>query len=375
MSIDTMRSQRQTPVGAPPRRPTSAGGPATPPPEPGLPTITVGFGDLASWEFTQRVALGLASSSLVPTAYQRRTLNKRTGEWEDNPSAIPNCIIALNMANRIGADPLMVMQNLYIVEGRPSWSSQFVISAINSSGRFTSLQYRVRIDEEEQEVEYPVSEWVTDDRGKNVRRNRMVKTTVRGMSCVAFAKDKLTGEVLESPEVTMEMAVKEGWYGKNGSKWQTMPGLMIRYRSATFFGRLYAPELLMGLKTVEENEDIIEAQQNAEGVWEPVVEPEDGDGESAVVIEGEASVDATGSDDAAPATAQIEQKTEIPMANAAPQPQAEPAAASRPPAKKAAAPRSAPPQQHAEPPVDDLIPDPPADDDRDDTGPANLFDE
>lgn len=74
--------------------------------------------------------------------------------------------------------------------------------------------------------------------------------------------------------------------------------------------------------------------------------------------------------------AQIEQKTELPMTNAAAsQQQAESAPVSRPPAKKTTSPRSAPPQQHAEPPVDDQIPDPPADDDRDDTGPANLFDE
>ena len=37
--------------------------------------------------------------------------------------------------------------------------------------------------------------------------------------------------------------------GKNGSKWQTMPELMLRYRAATFFGRLYAPDILMGMRS------------------------------------------------------------------------------------------------------------------------------
>src|SRR5690606_41472541 len=76
---------------------------------------------------------------------------------------------------------------------------------------------------------------------------------------VALAVEKETGEPIESSSVSIEMAVKEGWYTKNGSKWQTMPEVMLRYRTASFFGKLYAPELLMGLQTVEEAHDIIDA--------------------------------------------------------------------------------------------------------------------
>lgn len=321
MSLDTMRSQRTTPVGAQPpqRRASAASAPSAPPPEPGMPTISVGFGTLQSWEFTQRVARGLACSTLVPPQYQIRIFNKKANVWEDNPAAIPNCIIALNMANRLGADPLMVMQNLYIVEGRPSWSSQFVISAINSSGRFSSLQFRLTT-KGTKEVEYTVSEWVSDERsGKNVKRNRTVKTTVPDVECVAFAKDRATGDVLEGPSVSMEMAVKEGWYGKSGSKWQTMWELMIRYRAAAFFGRLYAPELLMGLRTIEETQEIIDAEINAEGVWTPVQnpdvptpeiidqEPDGGDGQRE-------DGDQQTSEDGAPVTQQITQGAEMPMA-------------------------------------------------------------
>ena len=35
-----------------------------------------------------------------------------------------------------------------------------------------------------------------------------------------------------------------------------MPELMLRYRAATFFGRLYAPDILMGMRTAEELGDI-----------------------------------------------------------------------------------------------------------------------
>jgi hypothetical protein len=81
-----------------------------------------------------------------------------------------------------------------------------------------------------------------------------------------------TNTRLESTKVTMEMAVNEGWYGKNGSKWQSMPDLMLRYRSAAFFGRIYAPELLMGLTTAEEVRDTIELTADGEGGY-TVAEP------------------------------------------------------------------------------------------------------
>jgi hypothetical protein len=50
----------------------------------------------------------------------------------------------------------------------------------------------------------------------------------------------------------MAMAKKEGWATKAGSKWATMPDLMIRYRAAAFWGRLYASDLLLGLQTQDE---------------------------------------------------------------------------------------------------------------------------
>lgn len=59
----------------------------------------------------------------------------------------------------------------------------------------------------------------------------------------------------------MEMAKAEGWVGKSGSKWKTMPELMIRYRAAAFWGRLYVPEIMMGMHTMEEIEDVQYSQQ------------------------------------------------------------------------------------------------------------------
>jgi hypothetical protein len=179
-----------------------------------MPSVPV-FADKAVFEHSQRVAKMMMTSSLVPKDYQNN---------------IPNIMIALEMANRIGASPLMVMQNLNIIQGRPSWSSQFIISALNSCKRFSPLRFKM------------------DGEGDEY-------------GCTAWAKDQ-SGETLEGPKVTWKMATAEGWTTKGGSKWKTMPELMFRYRAAAFFGRLYAPDVLMGMGDVGEAEDIHNAEQN-----------------------------------------------------------------------------------------------------------------
>jgi hypothetical protein len=165
---------------------------------------------ITSFEHVQRVAKMLSSSSLIPKEYQGN---------------IQNTMIALEMANRIGASPLMVMQNLYIVHGKPSWSSTFIIAALNASRRFSPVRFEMAGQGDE-------------------------------YGCQAWAYDVATKDKLEGPKVTMKMAKTEGWVTKAGSKWQTMPELMLRYRAAAFFGRLYAPDIMMGMQTAEEVADV-----------------------------------------------------------------------------------------------------------------------
>lgn len=168
------------------------------------------FSAPANFEHAQRVAKMLSSSSLIPKDFQGN---------------IQNTMIALEMSNRIGASPLMVMQNLYIVHGKPSWSSTFIIAAINSCKNFSPLRFEMKGEKD-------------------------------GRSCIAWAYEIDTKDRLESPEVSIQMAKDEGWLGKAGSKWKTMPDLMLRYRAAAFFGRLYAPEIMMGMQTFEEVADV-----------------------------------------------------------------------------------------------------------------------
>jgi len=175
---------------------------------------TTAFSSVAAFEAAQRMANCLASSDLVPEAYRKN---------------LPNSIIALEMSQRLGMNPLMVMQNLYIVYNRPAWSSQFLIACINGCGRFSPLRYDVTGEGD-------------------------------GKTCVAWAYDKANGEKLMSPPVSIKIAKDEGWFSRKGSKWQTMPDLMLRYRAATYFARTYCPELTMGMQTSEEVHDITEPQ-------------------------------------------------------------------------------------------------------------------
>lgn len=167
------------------------------------------FTDGKTFDHVQRIALMFSKSDLVPKRFQ------------NNPG---NCIIAIEMAQRMGASYLMVMQNLDVIQGKPGFSSTFLIACINACGKFSPLRY----EEDEKE----------------------------GGRCRAWAFDKANEEKIYGAWVSMIMAKAEGWIDKNGSKWKTMPELMRRYRAAAFFQRQFAPEISMGLHTVEEIIDI-----------------------------------------------------------------------------------------------------------------------
>ena len=219
----------------------------------------------AGFEQLQRVAKALAGSTLVPVQYRAFTEKKEYGTvvgHVPNPAGLPNCVVALNMALRMGADPLMVMQNLYVIEGRPSWSSQFIIASLNSCGRFSPLRFDLSEPGKTEDLTYSATFW---KEGKKVTEQRKAK--IRHQTCTAWVIEKETGERLNGPTLSMQMAIDEGWLTKNGSKWLTMPEVMLRYRAASMLGRPYAPELLMGLQSREEIEDFIDATADNAGTY------------------------------------------------------------------------------------------------------------
>jgi hypothetical protein len=195
---------------------------------------------LREFEAMQRVAKPYAESTIVPTTYRGN---------------IGNCVIALDMAHRMQLPALMIMQNLYVVNGNPSWSSKFLVACINASGRFTTIQYRKTNLGKLGKVKYNALEYSKEKGRQTTVVKEFDATGLDNWECVAYATEKSTGLVLESDPVTIEMAIKEGWYTKSGSKWVTMPMLMLSYRAAAFWQRTHAPEIAMGFRTVEEEQD------------------------------------------------------------------------------------------------------------------------
>ena len=167
------------------------------------------WSDTKSMNAAMKVANLLAKSQLLPEQY--------IGHPE-------NCLIAIDIANRMRVSPLLVAQNLYIVRGKPGWSGSFAISAINNCGKFSPLDF--------------------------------VYTKNGGGGCYAQATRLSDGKLLKGTEITLEMAKNEGWSTKPGSKWLTMSEQMLAYRAGSFFARAYCPEVLLGVQTIDEIQDV-----------------------------------------------------------------------------------------------------------------------
>lgn len=205
------------------------------------------FSGLAAFEAANRMARALCSSTLVPSVYQGQP-------------GLANCLIALEIAGRMRLSPLVVMQNMVPIHGKPTWSSSFLIGTVNASGRFSPLRFQ--FDDEDSPT------W-----------------------CYAEASDRSTGETLKGEKVSVAMAKQEGWWsrkdrhGNETSKWQSMTGQMLRYRAASFWVRVYCPEISLGLITQEEAIDVATVEDvTAQEVPSPAV-PQPIQAEPAEVVE------------------------------------------------------------------------------------------
>jgi len=236
------------------------------------------FFDPESFERAQRIALMMCKSDFVPKAFQGN-------------DKIPNILIALDVATRMNAQPFMVMQNLNIIQGRPSFSTAFLVGQINSSGRFTPLEYEVeRLGQKTLEYDHTS--------GYKESRKTVKKTaTYDEVRVTAFATDLATGRVLKGSPFTLEMAYRSGLFDKADSKWPIEPESMAKKRAATRWANEFAPELALGMPTTESLQDAPEVEtvdaviiptanpneklRKAEPVAEPVPtkEPEPSDDE------------------------------------------------------------------------------------------------
>ena len=174
------------------------------------------------FELAQRQARLLASSSMVPVQFQG---DKNLG----------NCMIAMELADRMQVSVFALMQAMYVVHGKPGLEGKFIAALVNQSANFGLLQYQI------------------EGQGKTE------KGIDRPEKCRAFAANKSTGEIVYGPWITWDMVCKNGWQkdkGSETSKWQLLPELMFPYRAATYFARVNCPEVLMGMMLREEVEEL-----------------------------------------------------------------------------------------------------------------------
>lgn len=189
-------------------------------PQKPLPMMATMWNDTKMMNTAWKMGGMLAKSAIVPQNYR--------GKQED-------CVIAIDIGNRLGISPIVVMQNSQVVQGNFTWKGSACRAFIDGCGKFRDSEY----------VE--VGERGSDDWGVYLQATNM-----------------RTGKVVKGATVTIRMAKDEGWMNKNGSKWKTMPEQMLRYRAATFFARTECPEVLMGFQTNDEVEDVkgVESQES-----------------------------------------------------------------------------------------------------------------
>jgi hypothetical protein len=176
--------------------------------------------DQAQFNQLARAAKMLSETNIIPQNYQ--------GKPQD-------CFVAIEMATRMNISPLVVMQNMYVVKGKPSWAGQACTMLINSCGKFKDVKHIY------------TGKKGTDERG-----------------CYVSAVRISDGVELNGVEVTINMAKAEGW--TSNPKWRNMPELMLAYRASAFFARVYCPEALMGVQTYEEVIDTDPTQEKNKAI-------------------------------------------------------------------------------------------------------------
>lgn len=159
------------------------------------------------FELEQRKAKAYATSMMIPQHL------RDTGS-----------MMILNQLSRDLSLPMLTLaQQIFMVKGKVGMSGQLVITMINKS---ESVDHGMR--------------WEIENEGTP-------KWRVRAWNSIDG--EKIFGEWLSDADVTMF-----GW--KSNPLWKTMPIRMAKYRTATYWGRDYAPDVLMGLSDKEEIIDV-----------------------------------------------------------------------------------------------------------------------
>lgn len=168
------------------------------------------YTDTGKFEHLWRVATAFSRSTMLPNGYSK------------SPE---NCLLAIDMAMQVGMHPLQFMQATNVINGKLGFSGQYVIALINNKQRFQS--------------------------DINFEYSGDVKT--QDFSCTAWAMDK--SGVRKEFTISVREAMKVGKASSNPN-WSAIPRLMITYRAAAYFARVHCPEILLGMQTIEELQDM-----------------------------------------------------------------------------------------------------------------------
>lgn len=172
--------------------------------------------DSVAFDQLWRVAQAFSRSGMVPAHFQAKP---------------ESCMVALMYAQQLNESPMVLFQEVSIINGRPNTSARFAISRANRSGLLAG----------------PIT-WTS-------------KGTGDALEVTATATLFETGETVTAT-VTMREAVADGW--TRNPKYKSIPEQMLRWRSASRLIGLYLPEVLFGIGVREEAETRVQRATVAE---------------------------------------------------------------------------------------------------------------
>ena len=146
----------------------------------------------------------LAGSDIVPKDYQRKP---------------GNILVAMQWGAEIGLQPLQAMQNIAVINGRPSIWGDAMLALVRGSGLLDSINEEISAD---------------------------------GSIATCTVKRKNEDPVVST--FTMEDAKKAGLSGKQGP-WTQYPKRMLKLRARAYALRDVFPDVLKGMAIAEEEKD------------------------------------------------------------------------------------------------------------------------
>ena len=178
------------------------------------------FQDKDDFELSQRIGRLINFSTLI--------------EQEGSPQQrLANAVVLQDLARTTNLSIFTLAKSVYIVKGKIGFTAEFYRGIVNNSGEF-------------------------------LHRLRFKFNDARD-SCIAYTRDIVDGELLETPPYTIAMAKAEGLFDKAGSKWKTRPDMMLIHRVSYIFATMYASHLFLGFekyfeKIGEDKPEFIDAE-------------------------------------------------------------------------------------------------------------------